>query len=337
MRAVRWHARGDVRLDEVPVPSPADHEVLIRVEAAGICGTDIDEVRHGPITVPIEPHPVNGRMAPMTLGHEIVGIVEVAGPKSEVAVGTRVAPWPLATCGLCRDCRTGHANRCPFMVALGMSADGGLADYLVVAGGQCARVDPAVEVERAVLVEPFAVALHATHQVPTAGAHVAVVGIGSLGLCTIEAALVAGAADVIALSRSERARAMALEAGASAAYPLEAAGDVDAEIVFEAAGSRPALIAAVRAARRGGRLVVLGAHADADGLDLLALTVRELVLQGSVSHCFEVDFAAAARLIGDGRLARVRRPVHLAPLADGPNLLRHPSPEGKGILIPAMP
>ena len=79
VRAVRWHARGDVRLDEVPVPTPGDTEVLLRIEAAAICGTDVDEVRLGPITVPVRPHPVNGRTAPMTLGHEMVGVVVEAG------------------------------------------------------------------------------------------------------------------------------------------------------------------------------------------------------------------------------------------------------------------
>lgn len=162
MRAVRWHARDDVRLDDVPVPSPADDQVLIRVEAAGICGTDIDEVRNGPITVLVVPHPVNGRSAPMTLGHEIVGVVARAGPTSGVTVGARVAPWPLLTCGRCRDCVSDHANRCPHIVALGMSADGGMADFLVVEGSRCAPVGDAVELDRAVLVEPFAVAMHAS-------------------------------------------------------------------------------------------------------------------------------------------------------------------------------
>src|SRR6187399_1884055 len=124
MRAVRWHARGDVRLDEVPEPVPADDQVCIRIEAAGVCGTDIDEVAHGPITVPVEPHRISGRSAPVTLGHEMVGVVVGAGPTADVPLGTRVAPWPLAPCGRCATCRTGHANRCPDLVALGMSADG---------------------------------------------------------------------------------------------------------------------------------------------------------------------------------------------------------------------
>ncbi len=336
MRAVRWHARNDVRLDEVPVPSPGDTEVLIQIEAAAICGTDVDEVRHGPITVPVRSHPVNGRSAPITLGHEMVGVVVAAGPAAGVTVGARVAPWPSQPCGRCRECVTGHANRCPLTVALGMSADGGMADYLVVEGSRCVPVGAEVELERAVLVEPFAVALHGVHQVDITGRRVAVVGIGSLGLCVVEAALLAGAGEVIAMSRSEVARAAAIEVGASAAVPLEDAGDLDAEVVFETAGATPAIDASFAAVRRGGRILVLGGHPQPIGIGLLDLTIREVLVQGSVSHCF-ADFVAAARAITAGELARARRQVEFAPLEAGPALLRTEAATTKRILVPGLP
>jgi (R,R)-butanediol dehydrogenase/meso-butanediol dehydrogenase/diacetyl reductase len=234
----------------------------VRVEAAAICGTDVDEVRLGPITVPVRPHPVNGRSAPMTLGHEIIGVVAEAGPASGAGVGGRVAPWPSQPCGQCRDCVEGHSNRCAFGVALGMSADGGMADFLVVEGGRCVPVGADVELERAVLVEPFAVALHAVHQVDIAGRRVAVIGIGSLGLCLVEAAVRAGAEKVIAVSRSATARNAAREGGATASVPFAQAADLDADVVFETAGAAPAVTTAFAAVRRGGRILVLGATPD---------------------------------------------------------------------------
>jgi len=336
MRAVRWHARGDVRVDDVPIPTPDEAEVLLRVEAAAICGTDVDEVRFGPITVPVQPHPVNGRTAPMTLGHEIVGVVVEAGAASGQVVGARVAPWPSQPCGQCRECATDHANRCPMMVALGMVADGGMADFLVAAGQACVPVGAEVDVERAVLVEPFAVALHALHRVPVAGRRVAVVGIGSLGLCVVEGAVLDGAGEVVALSRSERARGLAREAGASATLPPDRAADVEADIVFETAGAAPAVAASFVAVRRGGRVVVLGGHPRTTGLDLLDLTVREVALEGSVSHCF-TDFRRAAEEISAGTLARVRRPVLLASLEDGPALLHAEDATVKRVLVPGLP
>ncbi|HEY7968411.1 MAG TPA: alcohol dehydrogenase catalytic domain-containing protein [Candidatus Limnocylindrales bacterium] len=332
---MRWHARQDVRLDEVPVPTPRDTEVLIRIQAAAICGTDVDEVRLGPITVPVEPHPVNGRMAPMTLGHEMVGVVSAAGDASALAPGMRVAPWPSQPCGQCRECLTGHANRCPRMVALGMTADGGMADYLLVEGSRCVPMGREVEDERAVLVEPFAVALHALHQGPVTGRRVAVVGIGSLGLCVVEASILAGASEVVAVSRSEQARRLAREAGASDVLPPDRATAIDAEIVFETAGAASAVAAAAAAARRGATIVVLGGHPGPTPVDLLDLTVREVAFQGSVSHCFE-DFVRAAEAITAGDLARTRRPITEAPLEQGPELLQAEESSTKRILKPGL-
>ena len=335
MRAVRWHGRDDVRLDDVPVPVPRGSQVLLRVEAAAICGTDVDEVRLGPITVPVVPHPVSGRAAPITLGHEIVGVVAAASPAHGLGVGQRVAPWPSQPCGECPECTTGHANRCPRMVALGMSVDGGMADFVVVDESRCVEVGEAVEPERAVLVEPFAVALHGAHQVDLVGRRVAIVGIGSLGICMVEVAVRAGAREVTAVSRHDASRATAREAGATSAVPLEAAGDLEADVVFETAGAAPAVTASLAAARRGGQVVVLGGHPGTVGLDLLDLVVREVTIVGSVSHC-SADFAAAARGITAGELARTRRLVELAPLEAGPALLRHEGGATKRILVPAL-
>jgi threonine dehydrogenase-like Zn-dependent dehydrogenase len=252
-----------------------------------------------------------------------------------LAVGTRVAPWPSQPCGRCRDCVAGQANRCSLMVALGMSADGGMADYLVADASHCVPIGVDVAPERAVLVEPFAVALHAVHQVEVAGRRVAVIGIGSLGLCMVEALVITGAGDVIALSRSEEGRALAREAGATEAMPLERAVDVDAELAFETAGADEAIAASMAAVRRGGRVVVLGGHPQRVAVDLLDLTVREVALQGSVSHCF-ADFTAAARAITDGELARTQRRVEFAPLEAGPELLRTEGGFVKRILVPSQ-
>jgi threonine dehydrogenase-like Zn-dependent dehydrogenase len=275
-------------------------------------------------------------MAPVTLGHEMVGIVVESGRSTGVPLGRRVAPWPLAPCGICDACRTGHANRCPHLVALGMSADGGMADFLVVEGRRCAVVGEAVSPERAVLVEPFAVALHAVHQVPIEGARVAVIGAGSLGICVIEAALLQGAAEVVALSRSEASRELAGSAGAASAAPLGEAATTDADIVFETGGSPATIEASQLAVRAGGRIVVLGAHPGTTRIRLLDLTIREVIMSGSVSHCFERDFVLAAERITSGQLARASRRVEMAPLERGPDLLAGTGSTAKGILVPSL-
>jgi (R,R)-butanediol dehydrogenase/meso-butanediol dehydrogenase/diacetyl reductase len=333
MKAVRWHARDDVRLDDVPVPVPGDGEVVLRIEGAAICGTDVDEVRNGPVTVPIRPHPVSGRCAPITLGHEMVGVVVAAGPGAGPSVGDRVAPWPSRPCGTCRECRSGHENRCPNTVALGMSADGGMADDLLVEGARCVPVAAGVALERAVMVEPYAVTLRALRGVDVAGRRVAVVGIGSLGLCVVEAAARGGPAELVALDPSTAALDAALRAGATATGTPDEAAAADADIVFEAAGTDPAVPVSIAAARRGGTVVVLGGHVRPTTVNLLDVTVREITLMGSVSHTF-ADFAAAARLISAGKLAMVEREVEVAPLAAGPALLRTEASGAKRILVP---
>jgi (R,R)-butanediol dehydrogenase/meso-butanediol dehydrogenase/diacetyl reductase len=319
------------------VPAIAVDEVLIRVEAAGVCGTDIHEVRAGPITIPVQPHPANGRTAPMTLGHEIVGIVEVVGAGAGLTAGSRVAPWPLQPCGSCQDCRAGAANRCRFAVALGMSTDGGFADAVVAKADGCAPVDPSVAVERAVLVEPFAVALHAAHLVSLDGRRVAVVGVGSLGRCAIEVALLSGAREVVAVSRSESGRGAALEIGAARALTLDEAVGLDADVVLEAAGDDAGIASAIVAARSGGHVVVIGAHGKRTAVDLYDLTVRELGLIGSVSHCYQRDFVAAAQLIGEGRLARTPRPMTFVTLNEAPMVLLEGSPTTKAVVVPDAP
>ena len=336
MRAVRWHAREDIRLDEVPVPVPSGSQVLLRVEGAAICGTDVDEARLGPITVPVEPHPVSGRSAPITLGHEIVGVVAEAGPASGVDVGRRVAPWPSQPCGTCADCTTGHQNRCVRQAALGMAVDGGMAEYLVVDGGACDEVGVDVALDRAVLVEPFAVAIHAAHRVDLRGRRVAVVGIGSLGICMVEVAVRAGAREVIAVSGHEASQRQAREAGATTVVGPDAAADLEADVAIETAGAAPAVTTSIAAVRRGGRVVILGGHPGTVGLDLLDLVVREIALEGSVSHC-RADFAEAARAITAGELARTPRKVQLAPLGAGPTLLLEDGRATKRILVPALP
>ena len=181
------------------------------------------------------------------------------------------------------------------MVALGMSADGGMADFLVADGMVCVPVGADVDPERAVLVEPFAVALHALHQVPVAGRRVAVVGIGSLGLCLVEAAVLEGAGEVVAISRSAPARGLASEGGAAATLPPDRAAEVDADVVFETAGAAPAIAASFAAVRRGGRVVVLGGHPRTSA-QLLPVDVP--AVQGQ--HPELVAFAAQQSSIADG-------------------------------------
>jgi (R,R)-butanediol dehydrogenase/meso-butanediol dehydrogenase/diacetyl reductase len=174
------------------------------------------------------------------------------------------------------------------------------------------------------------------HQVPVMGKRVVVVGIGSLGLCLVEAAQIAGAEKVLALSRSDAGRELARRAGASAAFALDRASGLDADVAFEAVGKGAGVEAAVASVRRGGHVVVLGGHIGLTPLDLLDVTVREIVLQGSVSHCFDEDFVKAAGLIDEGKLARIQRPTHFVSLEGAVERFMNGSLTGKVVIAPGM-
>lgn len=311
MRAVRWHGRNDVRLDDVEVPAPRDsYEVVLAVEACGICGTDLEEVFHGPLSIPVgEKHPLTGASAPITLGHEILGRVVSAGPEAVCAVGMRVVLSPIIACGVCRQCRAGRDQCCAQLGVVGMSADGGLAEYVVVDSRRCVPIGESVPQEVAALVEPYSVAVHAVAQAPAlAGARVAVVGVGSVGRCTVDVLRLHEPAEIIAIDLSLEALSQALRVGADRALaPRDCAG-LDADVVFETSGAKDGLALAVTAAAAGGTVVAVGLRTGSVDLPVAKLVLSEVRVVGSVGHS-SAEFAEAARLVEAGQIAKaVGRP-----------------------------
>jgi (R,R)-butanediol dehydrogenase / meso-butanediol dehydrogenase / diacetyl reductase len=333
VKAVRWHARGDVRVDDVPLPEPGPHQARLRVTAAGICGTDVDEVRHGPINVPVSRHPRSGRMAPITLGHEIAGVVDAVGDGSDLALGALVAPWPLQPCGHCASCVAGFAHRCEQMVSLGMSADGGLAEYVIVDERHCVSINPALPQGLAAAVEPYAVALHGLHQVDVTGRKVVVVGMGSIGRCVAEGAYLAGAHAVTVVTRADPDWVTRDFLGRVRVVSPADAPALQSSIVFEASGLEGSLATALAAAQRGGVIVVLGSHTTI-GIDFQDVLVRELIIRGAVSHCYERDFIAAANALSSGELGWSERQFGHLTIDDVPDALLVDGEREKRILVP---
>src|SRR5215469_3829874 len=134
MRAIRFHGREDVRLDDIPQPSPKAGEIKLRVLYNGICGSDLHEYYHGPMMTLTRPHPLSGVQNPVVLGHEFSGeVVELGQGVSDLKVGDLIAVEPVQTCGSCHWCRAGQYNHCPTPAIHGYSRDGGgLAEYTVV-------------------------------------------------------------------------------------------------------------------------------------------------------------------------------------------------------------
>jgi threonine 3-dehydrogenase len=256
-------ARG-LRLEEVPVPVPAPHEVLVEVETASVCGTDLhiygwDEWSQQRI------HP------PLTLGHEFAGsVVEVGEDVSHVQVGDYVSAESHITCGMCFQCRTGQAHMCERTQILGVDRDGAFARYLVVPEAVIWQNDRSkLPPEIATLQEPFGNAVFATSEQDLAGRSVAVLGCGPIGLFTIGIARASGAAVVFASDRTSFRLELARQMGAHAAVNADETTDTAAwfreqnegfgfDVVFEMSGSARAIADAFRIARNGGRVLLFG-------------------------------------------------------------------------------
>jgi (R,R)-butanediol dehydrogenase/meso-butanediol dehydrogenase/diacetyl reductase len=303
MRAVRWHGRGDVRFEKVPgAPPPGPDEIRIRVAWCGLCGSDLHEYRSGPFQIPLRPHPVTGRSAPIVLGHEVSGWVADAGSGTTgLAEGDLVSLNGLVPCGRCAQCRRQAPQRCVSFGHIGMSADGGLADELTVPAEMVVAAPAGTDPEVAALAEPFAVAMHAIAQAGRpADQRCTIVGGGAIGLAVALVLRAAGNLVTVVDVADERrahAAALGLDATTGAAPP--------AEVVFECSGAAEAPAAAIEMTEPGGLIVFAGLPESLSTIDLKPMVLRELRTVGTVSHRTRADLVPAlAFLAAHGEQAR---------------------------------
>ncbi|MGN8552144.1 UNVERIFIED_CONTAM: alcohol dehydrogenase catalytic domain-containing protein [Microbacterium sp. SLM126] len=303
MLALRWHARGDVRLDDIAEPDlPPPGWLQLEVIACGICGTDVEEYLNGPIFIPAaEPNRVTGAIAPLTLGHEIAGRVLARGSGvSEFRVGDVVGVDGITGCGRCRACVGGRANLCDSLSAVGLMRDGGLAERVNVLADACVKIPENAPPDTGALAETLAVGVRALRRGRLArGDEVTIFGAGAVGLLTLQAAIAMGAARVIVVEPHPHRRALALELGAAAVFtPDEAAPEAD--LVVECSGVHSAFAAALTATRRGGRLVMVGVSTLPIDIPPMAIVGGEREIIGTLSHLRDTDFTDAIDLIVSG-------------------------------------
>jgi (R,R)-butanediol dehydrogenase / meso-butanediol dehydrogenase / diacetyl reductase len=299
VRAAVYHGRGDIRLEDVSDPAPAANELLLRVSAAGICGTDGHEYAAGPIQFAV---PSRSSWGPRGLvpGHEFAGIVigmgrDVAGFRE----GDLVASAAGIACGTCDWCRRGRTNLCSAYQTVGLQRHGGLAQLCVVPARSCAVVDPAVlSPDAAALAQPMAIAVHAAARGgPAEGMDVLVIGAGGIGAFLVFVLAQAGACVSVVEIDSFR-RSVASRLGAAATAPSGLRPDFQPEIVFEVTGSQAGLELALAALPRGGRLVAVGLQAIPATLDLRRLSISECELIGTNALVAATDLPRALALLG---------------------------------------
>lgn len=290
MRALRkTRPAGGAELLEVPIPTPAPGEVLVKTEAASICGTDLHIYGWDAWAA--------GRMRnlPITFGHEVAGRVAARGPGvRQPAVETLVAAESHAFCGHCRMCRTGRAHICENLRILGVDFDGAFAEYVMIPAVNAWPVDPRIPIDVASIQEPFGNAVHTVlgdSGGDLALATVAVLGCGPIGLFAIGIARAAGARRVIASEPNPLRLRLAKQMGADVlidpvaedpvAAVMAATDGHGAEVVLEMSGVPAVVAQGTRMLAHGGRLSLLGLPPGPVTLDVADQVVfKEARLQG---------------------------------------------------------
>jgi L-idonate 5-dehydrogenase len=296
MIACRIHAKEDLRIEPAPTPEVGPGEVLVRLGAGGICGSDLHyyfEGRNGSFVI----------REPLIPGHEASGVVAAVGAGvTRVQHGDKVAISPSHACGRCTYCREGREQLCSAMKFLGSASlfphvQGMFQEYFVMGERQCYPVRGDVSLGELAFAEPLAVALHAVHRGPDLlGKSVLITGAGTIGCLTVMAARLAGAAQITVSDVLDRPLAKAREVGADrivrADREADALADPQFDAAFEVSGNFVALKTCVAAAKRGARIVQVGTLPH-EPLPFVVneIMAKELDLCGAFRWGIEFDWA----------------------------------------------
>ncbi len=306
---------------QVPKPVITANEVLIRVKACGICGSDI--------------HGFDGstgrRKPPVIMGHEAAGVIEAIGADIKGwTVGDRVTFDSTIYCGHCDYCMKGQVNLCGNRRVLGVSCedyhrDGAFAEYVAVPAHILYKLPDAVSFDEASLVEPLSVALHAVNLCPRdLNASVTVVGAGKIGLLVVQTLRAAGYGKIIVIDRNPTHRQLSLEMGADASFDFcpEAVEKVRAEtngegtdIVLEVVGVDESFNLAVQSVRKGGTVVLVGNISPTVSFPMQLVVTRQITLRGSCASAGE--YPACLDMIARGAIKLEKIISATAPLSDG--------------------
>lgn len=302
MRAVRLESIGSMIMRTVEKPVARPGELIVRVLAAGICGSDRHMYKgEYPTAIPV------------TLGHEFCGIVEEVGDGiPSFAGGELVTVDPNIACGTCAACRRGRPNLCARLTAIGVTRDGGFADYVAVPCGQAFTLPSDLDPVHGAFCEPLACCIHAFDKADIRpGDSVAILGGGVIGLLMVQLARLAGASQVILITRQLSRREAALRLGATHAFDPASSDTVasvrdatqgGADVVIECAGVADTLQTGLRMARRGGTFVLFGVTPA--GIEVPVLPFDLLVNEVDVRPAYLNPFthSRAAAMVASGAL-----------------------------------
>lgn len=300
MRAAVLRGVGDLVIEDRPVPRPGPHEVLVRIDAVGVCGSDGHYFDHGRIgDFVVE--------APMVLGHESAGrIVAVGDDVPPDRVGERVSIEPGVPDLTCTECLSGRYNLCPGMRFYATPPiDGSLSEYAVVHGAFAHRVPDSLSDDAAALLEPLSVGIWANRKAATTtGSRVLVTGAGPIGLVAVQCAVAFGATEVVVADVNSRRLDLALALGATAVVnvadsSLEDTG-VRPTVLLECSGHPGTTVAAIRRVAPAGRVVLVGMGGDELALPLAHVQSHEIEVTGTFRYAN--TWPTAIALVAAGRV-----------------------------------
>jgi L-iditol 2-dehydrogenase len=280
MRASVLLRRGAVEMQERPVPAPAAGDVLVRVRAVGVCGSDVHYYQEGRIGDFVVDRP-------LVLGHEASGVIAGVGAGVDPArIGQRVSIEPQRPCRRCRMCKTGHLNLCPDMEFFATPPiDGAFADYVTAPDDFVFPIPDTLSDNAGALMEPFSVGMWAVGKVRLeSGARVLISGAGPIGALASLAARSAGASEVVVSDPVASRRKQIMRFGATSTVDPSADGfdpsAIGADAFIECSGATPALLAGLRALRPFGTAVMVGLGADTMPIPVQEVMNKEITLTG---------------------------------------------------------
>jgi len=320
---------------EKDIPSIKSNEVLVKVHVCGVCGTDV--------------HIYEGAMPwaklPLIPGHEFSGVVaEVGRDVNGISVGDAVTVDPNITCGLCRYCRSARRNLCPRVESIGVTRDGGFAEYVVAPASQLYMVPKGLSLDEAAFTEPVACCLHGIMRLSIRpGEDVLIVGAGPIGLIHLQLVRRAGAGRVIVVEVNDRRLKLAEKLGADLTVNPSRDDVVKAvnsflggkgvEAAIDAAGGSNPLTLALNCLEPGGRLLVFGVASESDVWSIKPYNIykRELTIIGSFINPYEMD--GALNLLASGALNVKPLISHVIKLEDLEKSLKREIPNTIKVLV----
>jgi 2-desacetyl-2-hydroxyethyl bacteriochlorophyllide A dehydrogenase len=309
MKAIVWQGPSEMTVEERPEPGdPGAGELILQPEAVGICGSEVEGyLGH-----------MGNRTPPLVMGHEFAGRVVAAGQGAGELEGARVAVNPLSGCGHCALCEAGLGNVCPDRKLVGVHVAGAFADYVRVRAADARVLPDGVSARVGALMEPLANGVHAVRLAGEGIKHAVVLGAGTIGLVTLQAALLSGIPRVEVVEPHDARRERATRLGAHAVHAAPPQDDLGPDLVLDAVGAQVTRAAGLEILRPGGTMVCIGLAADDTTLGFHGVIRSQHRIQGSYAYTM-ADYEQAHEWLVGGAASLGDDLTPVLPLDAGPD------------------